>query len=392
MKLTKKSIENLAVTGKRYTVMDDEYTGFAVRVGASGTKSFYYWYRDGKGRAAPLRWYRIGAFPAMSVEQARTLAKEAAALVVSGKDPAGMRNTEKSLPTLTEALELFLQEHVAAKRKSNTHRLYRGLADQTLIPTLGKLKITAVAPHHVARLHATMKDTPYMANRALAVLSKFFNWCEARGLRERGNNPAIGHEKYPEYKRTRFMQDEELSSLGTALSELEAENGIDLFAAAAIRLLVFTGARLQEVLTLRWEYIDMDAGIARLPDSKTGAKPLHLPVPAITLLKSLPRVNDWCLPSRRKDGPLTTLRKPFLTVCERAGLTGWRIHDLRHAFASAAVNRGHSLPMIGAMLGHAQPATTARYAHVAQNPVHAVVEDTAAFLETALSRKRTANS
>lgn len=388
LKLTKRSVDGLEVTGKRYTVMDDEFTGLAVRVGKSGTKSFYYWYRDGKGRAAPLRWYKLGSFPSMAVEQARTLAKEAAALVVNGKDPAGMRNAEKGMPSMREALDRFLDEHVAAKRKGSTHVQYRGLADRTLIPVLGKLKVAAVTSAHIAKLHADMKETPYLANRALAVLGKFFGWCESQGLRDKGSNPAVGHEKYPEQKRSKFMQDDELSSLGTALAELEDQKKIDLFAAAAIRLLVFTGARLQEVLTLRWEYIDMDAGIAHLPDSKTGAKPLHLPAPAVALLESLPRLNGWCFPSRRTDGPLVNLRKPFVAVCEHAKLKGWRIHDLRHAFASAAVNRGHSLPMIGAMLGHAQPVTTARYAHVATNPVHAVAEDTAAHLDKALKTKK----
>lgn len=388
LKLTKRSVDGLEVTGKRYTVMDDEFTGLAVRVGVSGTKSFYYWYRDGKGRAAPLRWYKLGSFPSMAVEQARTLAKEAAALVVNGKDPAGMRNVEKGMPTVAEALERFLEEHVIAKRKGSTHVQYRGLADRSLIPALGKLKISAVSSVHIARLHSDMKGTPYLANRALAVLAKFFGWCESQGLRDKGNNPAVGHEKYPEHKRSKFMQDDELASLGSALAELEEQEKIDLYAAAAIRMLIFTGARLQEILTLRWEYVDMNTGIAHLPDSKTGAKPLHLPMPALALLESLPRINDWCFPSRRTDGPLVNLRKPFMAVCARAGLDGWRIHDLRHAFASAAVNRGHSLPMIGAMLGHARPITTARYAHVATNPVHAVAEDTAAHLDKALKTKK----
>lgn len=387
MKLTKKAITELETTGKRYTVMDDDFTGLAVRVGATGTKRFYYIYRFGKGRSAPLRWYKLGAFPVISVQRARELAKLASAEVVQGRDPIALRKEFHDMPLFKETFEVFLEEHVEKKRKQSTLRQYSGLARRSFYPTLGKLKIGDITAGHVSKLHASMHETPYLANRAASVLSKFFSWCESRGIIRLGSNPAKGHDRYTEHKRIRFMQDEELNRFGQALALMESKGQIDIFVAGALRLLIFTGARLSEVLSLRWEYIDMEAGVAYLPDSKTGAKPLHLATPALNVLKSLPHINIWCFPSKKTEGHIVNIRKSFISVCKSAELTGWRIHDLRHAFASAAVTRGHSLPMIGALLGHSQPSTTHRYAHIANNPVHNVAEDTAVHLELTLQKK-----
>ena len=124
-----------------------------------------------------------------------------------------------------------------------------------------------------------------------------------------------------------------------------------------------------------------------MPDSKTGAKTLHLSKAAVQLLSGMTEFSDWVFPGSKGDGHLREVHHAWRAVCKKAGLTGWRIHDLRHAFASVAVNSGHSLPQIGALLGHTQAMTTARYAHVAANPVHAVAEDTGAKIAAALKAK-----
>lgn len=200
------------------------------------------------------------------------------------------------------------------------------------------------------------------------------------------------------------MDAETLSRIGTALSELkQARNdreamqqrrektppGIAVItpqAANVIRLLCLTGARSGEILSLKWEYLDLDMGVARLPDSKTGAKTLHLPRPAVELLSGMIEFSEWVFPGRG-NGHMTEVHHAWRTVCKKAGLAGWRIHDLRHAFASVAANSGHSLPQIGALLGHTQASTTQRYAHVAANPVHAVAEDAGAKIAAALQAK-----
>ena len=389
MHLTKKIIEKTPITGNRYTLFDDDLNGFGVRVGSKGDKSFYLVYRVGKGRGATKRWLRLGSFPTMTLEQARALAKQNLAEVALGGDPADTIQKNKIALNVEAAMEIFFQDH-GAKIKEKTLHDYRRMSNSFLLPALGKLKIESVQYKHVAGLHSAMRETPYQANRCVALLSKFFSWCEKNGYREHGSNPAYGIEKYPEQKRKTFMRHEELEALGNAFRSME-ENGyvdpntgkttkLDPFIAAALKMLLFTGARCMEILTLKWEYIDHDRAIANLPDSKTGAKTLHLPAPALAILDDLPRLSEYCFPGRR-GGHIINIKDTWYRLLKTAGLTGWRIHDLRHAFASYAAGSSESLPVIGAILGHTQAATTARYAHLADNPVAQAAERTAAHLQ-----------
>lgn len=183
-----------------------------------------------------------------------------------------------------------------------------------------------------------------------------------------------------------FLKIEDIEAIGQSLMALEAMGQVSPMPAAAIRLLLLTGARLDEILSLKWAYLDLDSNLANLPDSKTGFKVLHLPLPAVEILRALPKFDtEYVFPSDSQSGHLSSIRKPWATVCAHAGLSGWRIHDMRHAFASAAVNSGASLPMIGALLGHKNSSTTARYAHVAVNPAHKIAEDTGAEISEALN-------
>lgn len=161
----------------------------------------------------------------------------------------------------------------------------------------------------------------------------------------------------------------ELALLGDALAAYDGS----LYAVGAVKLLVFTGARLGEVLGLRWGWVDFERGEARLPDSKTGAKTLHLPPPALAVLAALPRLDDnpYVIAGAKPGAALVNLEKPWRAIRAAAGLDDVRLHDLRHAFASIAASSGMGLPIIGKMLGHSQPATTARYAHLASDPVKA---------------------
>ena len=390
MKLTKRAIEGLQANGTRYEVRDDDLKGFVVRVGVSGERSFYFVYRAGKGRAAPLKRLRLGAFPTMTVEQAREIAKQKAAQVALGEDPAEQVKEGKAAPTIKAALAVFFEQH-DTKIKVSTSEAYHRIAEQYVIPNMGSLKVAAVQYRHVAALHCAMKETPYQANRAAALLSKFFGWCEKNGYRDRGSNPVAGLERYEEQKRKAFMGREELEALGNAFRVMETqgytdpETGkvttFDPTIAAALKVMLFTGARCMEILTLKWAYIDHDRGIANLPDSKTGAKALHLPPTALAVLASLPRINEYCFPGRRGTGHIVNVKDTWRRLLDTARLTGWRIHDLRHAYASYAACSGKSLPVIGAILGHTQAATTARYAHLADNPVALAAAETAAQIQ-----------
>ena len=389
MRLTKKAMESIPVTGQRQIFFDDDLPGLAIRVSEIGRISFYFVYRYGKGRAAIKRWLNIGVFPSMTPEQARQKVKSLAAEVVMGGDPVKDAKDAKNSSTVADLAGLFFEQHVEAKLKAASQRLYRGIINNHILPNLGKLKIEAVTHKEVARLHHALREAPYMANRTAAVLSKFFNWCEVNGYRERHSNPADGLEKFKEQKRMEFLQTSDLEKIGQALISLEAIGQVSPLSAAAIRLLLLTGARLEEVLSLKWSYIDLKMALANLPDSKTGFKVLHLPAPAVEILQNLPRFNnEYVFASEESSsGHLSSLRRPWTAICERAQLKGWRIHDLRHAFASAAVNSGASLPFIGKLLGHTNASTTARYAHVAENPAHKLAEETAANIFEAISKK-----
>ena len=379
LKFTKTALEALQPTADRQTIYDEVTTGLAVRISPSGHKSFYFYYRPGKGRNSPSKKIQLGVFPDMTPEQARLKARQLAAQVINGLDPSKELQNAKTAQTVAEVIQSFFEQHVDAKLKNASRRLYKGLLNNHILPNLGKTKIEEVSHKDVARLHHALRESPYMANRTAAVLSKFFNWCELHGYRDRHTNPAEGLEKFKEHKRMEFMKSTDLEAIGQALSSLEATGKISPFPAAALRLLLLTGARLEEILSLKWSYLDLEAALANLPDSKTGFKVLHLPAPAVEILRNLPRFDSEYIfaSDESKSGHLSSLRRTWSAVCERANLKGsWRIHDLRHAFASAAVNSGASLPMIGALLGHSQTSTTARYAHLANNPVHDLAEKT----------------
>lgn len=385
MKLTKKTIEALEPKGTRYEVRDEELTGFSVRVGGTGEKSFYLTYRAGKGRAAPLKRLRIGTFPSMTVEQARQIVKQKLAQIAMGGDPAQEVKEEKASPFFPEVMERFLKEHVDAKLKPSTQGLYRMIAQKHAIPSFRRLKAMEVSHRHVAKLHHDLQNTPYLANRCAAVLSKFFDWCEKNGYRDRGTNPVRGLEKYREEKRLKFMESSELEALGEGIAKLEEQNAIDPPIGAALKVMLLTGARCSEILTLKWEYFSESKEKALLPDSKTGAKVLTIPPAAWEIISSLPRINEYCFPGRWGRGHIVNVKDTWKRICEAGGLSGWRIHDLRHAFASYAANSGKSLPIIGKILGHSQASTTSRYAHLAENPVAQAAAETAEGLAEELN-------
>jgi integrase len=322
------------------------------------------------------------AVNAPSPEQAREKARGLSGAVTSGGDPAALVAAEKSAPTVAALAQRFLAEHVATKTKPRTGIEYRRIIENTIVPAIGAKRVRDVTRADVSRLHHAHHQTPYAANRTLAVLSKMFTLAEKWGERPDGSNPSRHVEKYGELKRERMLSAEEFSRLAEALREPVHPP----YVVAAIKLLIFTGARLSEVLGLRWEWIDFERGEARLPDSKTGAKTLHLPAPALAVLADLPRMagNPFVIVGHIKGAHLVNIEKPWRAIRKAAGLDNVRIHDLRHAFASVAASSGMGLPIIGKMLGHTQAATTHRYAHLASDPVKAAATAVAGRIAAAM--------
>lgn len=213
-----------------------------------------------------------------------------------------------------------------------------------------------------------------------------FSLAEVWGLRPDGSNPCLHVKKYSEQKRERFLSPEEFAALGKALREIEADDSETQSAINAIRLLMLTGCRLNEIMTLKWGYVDLRGREFRLPDSKTGAKIVHFGETVAEVLKSIEKLdnNPWVIIGRKEGARLTDLQHPWRPIRARAGLPDVRIHDLRHSYASGALALGEDLPMIGKLLGHTQMQTTARYAHLANNPVKAAAGKVSDFIGKAV--------
>ena len=284
-------------------------------------------------------------------------------------------------------LDQFMAEHVKSKRKASTAREYQRIARLYVVPRLGRRPISDIQRQDIAKLHHELADKPYQANRTLALLSKFFNWTEKHGLRPDGSNPCRHLEKYRESRRERFLSDAELARLGGALQKVENEKSATPWAIAAVRLLAFTGARLSEILTLEWGHVNAELGLLILPDSKTGRKVIHLSPPALATLQAIPRLQDnpFVICGERPRRHLVNLQKPWRRIRAVANLDDVRLHDLRHSFASVSAASGHSLVLIGKMLGHSQPATTARYAHLANDPVKAASDAVGSHIAAAMN-------
>jgi len=383
-RLTKRAVDAAEVGVADSYVWDDELTGFGLKVTPSGRKVYFIQYRVG-GRSGRTRRVMIGPHGVKTPEQARMEAKRLLGDVAAGRDPAAERRSAAEVPTLGRLLDQFLIDHVDAKLRSSTAGEYRRLARLYIDARLRRRAITDVERADVAKLHLSLKDKPYQANRTLALLSKFFNWCEKHGYRGQGSNPCRHLEKYPEDSRERFLSPAELARLGEVL-EARQDNESP-FVIGALRLLALTGARLSEVLTLRWDYVDFDQGCLRLPMSKTRKKVIYINPPALEVLNGLPRLerNPFVIAGERPGAHLVNLQKPWRRIRREAGLDDVRIHDLRHSYASVAAASGQSLIVIGALLGHTQPQTTSRYAHLAADPLRAASDSVAGRIADAMN-------
>ena len=385
-KITKRSVESIPITDRDVLRWDTELRGFGVRVKPSGIRSYLVQYRNQHGRSRRLT---IGTHGRLTAEEARAEARKLLADGARGCDPAEDRKALRTALTMVEFSERYMTEYAEGKKKPGTLETDRSNLRCHILPALGNLPVASVTKSDVIRLHQSMKDKPGAANRTIQLVSHMLNVAEKWGQRPDGSNPCRHVEKFKERKRERYLSATELLRLGEVLAEAERTRTELPGAIAAIRLLIFTGCRRGEILTLRWEYVNFENECLRLPDSKTGARVVHLNAPALEFLSTIERRDDnpHVIAGGKPGAHLVNLKKPWQRIRKQAGLEDVRLHDIRHSFASVAVGLGESLYMTGKLLGHSQAQTTQRYAHLADDPVKAATERVGAAIAGMMAGK-----
>lgn len=373
-RITRRAVDALTAREREYMVWDSDIKGFGVRVHPSGRKVYIVKYRDG-GRVIKKT---IGPHGAIPPAAARGRAAEIITAARTGRDLTGqvLPPRTNGAPTVRDLAGRFLDEHVAGHCKPSTAHSYTLAIRRHVLPRLGPRRVAEVTRADVASLHQRMRATPFAANRTLGIMSAMFSAAELWGLRPQGSNPCRYVKRFRETKRERFLSDAEYRRLGAALREAESTGAVAAPAVAAIRLLMLTGCRLSEIMNLRWNHVALEARELRLPDSKTGAKVVHLGESAVAVLRGIARRegNPWVIAGRRPGTRIASLHYPWGRIRTLAGLDDVRIHDLRHSFASGGLRVGEGLTMIGRLLGHSEVKTTARYAHLADDPVKAAAD------------------
>jgi integrase len=371
---------------------DSEIPGFGVRITASGAVAFVLNYRI-HGRE---RRYTIGRYPELTATAARERALQLRGRVLDGHDPLEEREQDRTEPTLGDLATQYLEQYAATHKRPTSIRNDRQMIEKIIVPKLGKHRLKSIGKKDIESLHAALKTTPFHANRVLALLSKMFTLAVQWGLRP--DNPARGVPRFHEDRRERWLSEEEVRRFSQALDNYKDQN-----AANALRLLLLTGAREGEVLKADWSQFDLKRGIWTKPSHHTKQNNIeHVPLSgaAMGLLNGMkPKDSSEPLFPGADGDSRVTLRRPWVQACRAAGLAEafevkgkkrvltryrptFRIHDLRHTYASHLVSAGISLQIVGKLLGHTQPQTTARYAHVADEALRNATERFATILET----------
>lgn len=387
LRITKRTVDQLQPSDREVYIWDSEVRGLGVRCYPSGKKMYVLKTRHGRTQ----RLITLGQHGSPHTpESARKAALHHLALRAKGEDPAKEREKRKAAKTVKELGTRFLDEHVPRRCKPSTAYEYKRAVEQFINPALGSLSIGDVTSADVARLHYKLRHIPYQANRAVGVLSKMMALAEKWHYRSPNTNPCKGLEKYPEDKRERFLTKEELKRLHNVLDEAEANGTESRYFIAAIKLLLMTGARLSEVTTLKWSYADLEAGMLNLPDSKTGKKTIPLSGTAIEFLKAMLKQgmrvegNPYVIVGAKPGSHLVEMQSPWRRIRKKADLEDVRIHDLRHSFASFAINSGMSLQIVGKLLGHSQVQTTMRYAHLDNDTLKKATNEISAVMDAAV--------
>jgi integrase len=390
---------------------DDELAGFGLYRTTTGTGTYFAEFRPVAGGSK--KRLKLGRVGTLKATEARDAARKAIANAALGKDLAQSRSDERASLTVEE----LVSKYIDTRKKASTANLYRMLLKKHIKPRIGTTKAILLTRPDVNRAHALMtQDAPVSANRAIKLVSASYGWGAQNGPSNKkgetyvpeGMNPAAKIDLNKEEERKRYLTGAELLAIGSAMIEAEtiglpvdagsakhAPKGqlviMSPYATAAIRLIMLTGARLREILHLRWDEVDLERGVLRLPESKTGAKDIYLPTAAINIIKGLTKLGAFVIAGEsagtKSEKPRADLKRPWAAICKRAGVRNARIHDLRHTFASTGIGDQMGLPVIGALLGHADSSTTQRYAHLADDAARRAVEAIGGKIASALEGK-----
>jgi integrase len=366
-RITKRLVESTEPQVSDVVLRDSETKGFLCKITPKCKRVYLLYYRTKEGRE---RRPVIGEHGSITCDQARKIAIDWLTIVRQGGDPSQDRQAARKNLTPSQFADKYLYEYGKLKKASSIkedERLWR----LHILPVLGKLPLSTVTRNDILRLHSSMSESPVAANRATALLSKAFNLAIEWGDLKSCVNPASRIRKYKEQSKERFLSSAELATLGDVLRQCEYERVESPSVIVAIRLLIFTGCRRNEVLQLQWKWIDFENGKIDFPDSKTGKKSVYLNPPAVELLKATEQIDGNPYVCFGRDGikHLVNIQKAWSRIRHRAGLNDVRIHDLRHSFASVGAAGGLSLLMIGKLLGHKEQGTTEKYAHLIGDPM-----------------------
>ena len=387
-RLTQAFVDGQVADGSDRIVFDSQLPGLGLRITPTGKKIFVAQARV----AGRKRRITVGYAPDMSLSNARLEALQTLAAMRSGIDPtadrrARLRAAAAKTITIREWSERWLAEFVIPKLKPRTASDYKELLTRRILPAVGNLTVAEIDHGHIERLHLDLKSTPRRGNYAVTVLRALLNFAVRHGLRP--NNPAAGIKLYRENKRERFLSEVEIGAAADGITEAENRGVIGPFAAAGLRLALFTGARSGEITSIQWNHVDWQRRLIRLPDSKTNEpRTIHLSDAAVEVLRNTPHVGPFVVAGMKRGVPYRNLTHAWGRARKYAGLDDVRLHDLRHSYASLAAGRGVSLYTIGKLLGHKDPVSTQRYAHLAREVVQAVNDDLGAAMQAAIRKPR----
>ncbi len=370
VRLTRRFVDALRVSSGDIIVWDCDLPGFGIRVYSSGRKV---WCVQTRGPQGGPKRRTLGGHGELTPDQARRMAAVAIDRIKQGLESDPLQDMPE--PTVADLAERYMTFHVKVNCRPKTVETFGQILRSYIVPELGRLVLSEVSPSHVSGLHHRLRDKPGQANLMLTVLSGMFRLAEDWGMKVPGRNPVRSVRRYRQRSRARFLSPDEYRRLGDVLAEAESDGSVMPSAIHAIRLLLLTGCRRNEIVTLRWDDVDRTTGEIRLRDAKTGLR--HVPLtPAVeSVLASIPRIrgNPWVLAGRKSGGHFTGLGYFWERIRRRADMEDLRIHDLRHSYASRALALGEGLSMIGKLLGHRQIVTTARYAHLMRDAERAAV-------------------